>query len=176
VVGSIAHADPAAEIPAILIVLGGMVRIRSVRARRTVRADEFLTGPFQPALDDDEWVDEVRFPAPAIRRGFAFEEFARRSGDYALCGVASVAERTDDGRLHVALAFLGMGPVPVRLELPPMMPEELADGVLIEALEDVTRALEPLDDLHASRAYRMWLARRLGARTAQRAAGSFTSG
>jgi len=173
VVGSIAHADPSAELPAVLNVLEGEASVRSRRGRRSVKAVDFLVGPFRTVLDEDEWVDEVRFPIPARPHGTAFEEFARRSGDYALCGVACVAERADDGRVEASLSYLGMGPVPVRLVMPTLGPDEMADGALAEALEDATRSqLEPIDDLHASGEYRMWLAKRLGLRAARRAAAS----
>jgi len=173
VVGSIAHADPAAELPAVLILVGGDVSVRSALGHRTVKAEDFLSGPFQPGLGDDEWVEEVRFPSPTPqdRRGFAFEEFARRSGDYALCGVAASAGADGAGRVVLALCYLGMGPVPVRLELPPLDPREIADGALAQALAATVRSrLEPANDLHATRDYRLWLAERLGARAARRAA------
>ena len=103
----------------------------------------------------------------------AFAELSRRQGDYALCGVAAVAERDEGGQVRLALAFLGMGPVPLRLDLPPMSREALSNGALEEAVGDLTRdRLQPLDDLQASKEYRMWLARRLGARAVRRAAGA----
>jgi aerobic carbon-monoxide dehydrogenase medium subunit len=134
VVGSIAHADPAAELPAVMAVLRGEARVRGARGRRTVRADELFAGHLETSLEPDEWIEEVRLPAHD--RG-AFVEFARRRGDYALCGVAAVPG---------ALAFVGMGPAPVRIGY------------------DEFDRLEPEDDLHATARYRLWLARRLAAR------------
>jgi carbon-monoxide dehydrogenase medium subunit len=139
VVGSIAHADPAAELPAALLALDGEVRCRSAEGTRTVPAREFFVGPLECALRPTEWVEEVRMPA--VREGCAVEEFARRHGDYALCGVAAVPE---------ALAFVGVGPAPVRLS-----PDDL--GRLGELLE-------PEDDIHATARYRLWLAERLAER------------
>jgi carbon-monoxide dehydrogenase medium subunit len=176
VVGSIAHADPAAEIPAVLVLLEGEVGVRSAEGHRTVPAPDFFMGPFQPALEETEWVEEVGFPLPPPDAGFAFNEFARRSGDYALCGVAAMA-RPGDGGVRIVLSYLGMGPAPVRVELPAMSAEHLADGVVDEAVADTIRdRVNPLDDLHASREYRMWLARRLGAQAARRATGGLEDG
>jgi CO/xanthine dehydrogenase FAD-binding subunit len=149
VVGSIAHADPAAELPAVLALLEGEARVRSARGRRTVPAHELFAGHLETSLAPGEWIEEVRLPAQGGRGG-AFEEFARRQGDYALCGVAALASGD-----RVALSFAGMGAVPSRLET----------GDVREAVE----TLEPEDDIHATASYRRWLAERLGARAARRA-------
>ena len=145
-VGSIAHADPAAELPALLVLLEGSARVRGAGGARTVPAVELFAGHLETTLEPGEWIEEIRLPA---HRGGAFEEFARRHGDYALCGVAAIA---DGG--GVALSFVGMGPVPLRLT------GDVADAV---------GRLEPEDDIHASAAYRLHLARRLGERVARRA-------
>jgi aerobic carbon-monoxide dehydrogenase medium subunit len=131
VAGSIAHADPAAELPAVMAVLEGEASVRSARGTRTVAARDLFVSHLETSLEPDEWIEEVRLPAH--ERG-AFAEFARRQGDYALCGVAAVPG---------AIAFVGMGPVPVRLA-----PDELD-------------RLEPEDDIHATARYRRWLAERL---------------
>jgi aerobic carbon-monoxide dehydrogenase medium subunit len=148
VVGSIAHADPAAELPALLALVEGEARVRGASGRRTVRAAELFAGHLETTLEPGEWIEEVRMPVQGDRGG-AFEEFARRQGDYALCGVAAL--ETGDG---VALSFVGMGPAPQR---------HVGD-----VAEAVAR-LEPEDDIHASAAYRRRLAEQLGARVAQRA-------
>jgi aerobic carbon-monoxide dehydrogenase medium subunit len=164
VVGSIAHADPAAELPAVLVVLGGSVLARSQSGTRSIPASEFFAGPLENSLRPDEWVVEVRWPARGSREGFAFEEFARRSGDYALCGVAASARRTDSGQT-VSLAYLGVGDVPVKLEV------SVGSGDSLEDLIDATVAenLDPPADIHADEAFRAHLARRLGLRAATRA-------
>ena len=145
VVGSIAHADPAAELPALFVLLEGTAHVRGA-SRRTIPAAELFASHLETTLAPGEWIEEVRLPA---RRGGAFEEFARRHGDYALCGVAAIG--TGD---EVALSFVGMGPTPVRLR-----------G---EVREAVAR-LEPEDDIHATAKYRRHLAQRLGERVARRA-------
>ena len=143
-VGSIAHADPAAELPAVMVLVDGEAAVRSTRGRRTVPARELFAGALECALEPGEWIEEVRLPA---RSGGAFTEFARRHGDYALCGVAALPD---------AVAFVGMGPVPRRLPLD-------------RPLADVIGALDPPDDIHASAGYRRWLAERLAARALEAA-------
>jgi carbon-monoxide dehydrogenase medium subunit len=147
VTGSIAHADPAAELPALLVLLEGEARVRSADGRRTVAADELFAGHLETTLRPGEWIEEVRMPA---RAGGAFEEFARRHGDYALCGVGALA--VGDA---FALSFVGMSAVPERF-------------VVGDVREAVAR-LEPEDDLHATADYRRRLAETLGERAARRA-------
>jgi aerobic carbon-monoxide dehydrogenase medium subunit len=142
VVGSIAHADPAAELPAVMALLEGEAGVRGPRGTRRVPAADLFVSHLETSLAPDEWIEEVRLPAHD--RG-AFAEFARRRGDYALCGVAAVPG---------ALVYVGMGPVPVRLELE--RPDDLP-ALLRERLE-------PEDDIHATARYRLHLAERLGMR------------
>jgi aerobic carbon-monoxide dehydrogenase medium subunit len=142
-VGSIAHADPAAELPALFVLLEGEARVRPTG--RTVRASDLFVSHLETSLERGEWIEEIRLPAC---QGGAFEEFARRHGDYALCGVAALA--TDDG---VALSFVGMGPTPVRHA-----------GDVHEAVA----RLEPEDDIHASAKYRRHLALQLAERVVKR--------
>jgi carbon-monoxide dehydrogenase medium subunit len=164
VAGSIAHADPAAELPAVLVGLAGEVAARSRRGSRTIPAKDFFVGALENSLAVDEWVTEVRWPPRAEGSGFAFEEFARRSGDYALCGVAAVADR-GDGADRVVLTYFGMGDLPARIEA------EVGDrthvGDMVSELVD--GHLDPPADVHADRAYRLHLGRRLGTRAALRA-------
>jgi carbon-monoxide dehydrogenase medium subunit len=171
VVGSVAHGDPAAEIPAVLVLLQGTVAARSARGRRAIPAGQFFLGPLQTALEEDEWVDAVGFPAHPPGAGFAFEEFSRRSGDYALCGVAALASMDGSGDVAVSLGYLGMGPSPVRVDLPPVPEADVGGPPLEDAVAEATgAALAPMEDLHATAAYRRWLAGRLGTRAARAAA------
>jgi len=144
VVGSIAHADPAAELPALFVLLEGEARVRPTG--RTVRASDLFVSHLETSLAPGEWIEEVRLPA---RSGGAFEEFARRHGDYALCGVAALAIDGD-----VAMSFVGMGATPVRL---------------VGDVSDAVAQLEPEDDIHASARYRRHLALRLAERVVERA-------
>jgi carbon-monoxide dehydrogenase medium subunit len=160
VVGSIAHADPAAELPALLLAVGGEVRARSVDGARAIAAEDFFLGALETSLGPGEWVEEVTMPACRPGTGYAVEEFAQRHGDYALCGVIAVARPGP----AVSLVHFGIGPVAVRSEI-----SDLGDarGAVREALADV----DMTDDLHASAAYRRHLAEVLGAEAASRAAG-----
>lgn len=139
IVGSIAHADPAAELPALFVLLEGEARVRP--GGRTVRASELFVSHLETSLEPGEWIEEIRLPA---RRGGAFEEFARRHGDYALCGVAAI---------EGAFAFVGMGATPVRF---------------VGDVREAVARLEPEDDIHATAAYRRHLALRLAERVVKR--------
>lgn len=175
VVGSIAHADPAAELPAVLAVLRGEVVARSSTGSRTIPAGDCFRGPLENSLEDTEWLEEVRWPVARANQGFAFEEFARRSGDYALCGVAARAERAEN-TTTVALGYLGMGDVPVSIELPPLGASAFESDEVEDAVAQVVEGqLDPVDDIHATVAFRTHLARRLGASAACRAAASAVS-
>src|SRR5215467_2677123 len=96
VVGSVAHADPAAELPALLACLDGEVLAQSIHGERVIKAEEFFTGYLSTALEPGEMLTEARFPWIAPHAGWAFMEFARRSGDYALVGAAAVLIPTPD--------------------------------------------------------------------------------
>jgi carbon-monoxide dehydrogenase medium subunit len=163
VVGSVAHADPAAELPPVLVLLGAEVLARGSRGRRTIAAEDFFVGPLENALEPGEWVEEVRVPLQ--RGGGAFEEFARRRGDYALCGVAALVDGEAPKR-RARLAYLGMGEIPRALEMPLPHTDDVEDAV--RALVD--EELEPESDIHARAEYRRFLAVNLGARVVRRAA------
>jgi carbon-monoxide dehydrogenase medium subunit len=153
VVGSVAHADPSAELPAAVIALDGEVRLRSAGGARTVPAREFFVDALETSLGPTEWVEEVSIPAAAPGTGYAVEEFARRHGDYAICGVMAVAR--DE---KVTLVHFGIGPVPLRTEL-----DDVAD------LPDALAEIEFASDLHGTAAYRRHLAEVLGKRAMERA-------
>ena len=171
VVGSIAHADPAAELPAAFAALGGEARARSVRGSRSIPASELFTSQLETSLEPGEWIEEVRIPCAPGAEGHAVEEFSRRHGDYAVCGVIALANRNGDGAVAIALSFISMAPIPERLELPLLTADEVAgsalDGAVAAAVSD---RLEPEADLQATVEYRTALAERLGARAARRAA------
>ena len=115
--GSLAHADPAAELPAVMVALGATFELHSPRGKRLVAAEEFYTGLFTTALAPDELLVEIAIPRAGPRRGSAFAEVARRHGDYALAGVAAVVALDDAGRCRearIALLSVGDGPVLAR--------------------------------------------------------------
>src|SRR5260370_23859407 len=115
VVGSVAHADPAAELPALLTFLNGEVLVQSIHGERVIKAEEVFTGYLSTALEPGEMLTEVRFPLIAPKAGWAFLEFARRSGDYALVGAAAVVIPTaDDHCMSAHIAYLGIAGAPIR--------------------------------------------------------------
>jgi carbon-monoxide dehydrogenase medium subunit len=158
-VGSLVHADPAAELPAVLCLLGGSVTLASAAGRRTVPADEFFSGPLESALRPDELAVEASFPALGPRAGTAFVEVSRRHGDYAVCGVAVLVELDADLRITGARAgYLSVAPTPLVLDLTGVLGGRPHDADLADAAEFARDAVDPEADIHASAAYRRQLA------------------
>jgi CO/xanthine dehydrogenase FAD-binding subunit len=158
--GSLAHADASAELPAVAVVTDAELTVRSARGERTVAAADFFVGHFTTALDDDELLTEVRFPAPPPGAGWAFHEIARRHGDFALVGVAAMVTLDDDRIREARVALMGVadGPVravPAEASLAGRLPEA---GALEDAAREATRDLEPASDLHGSSEFRRHLA------------------
>jgi 2-furoyl-CoA dehydrogenase FAD binding subunit len=152
VCGSIAHADPSAELPLCLVALGGEVLLRSRRSRRSLPARDFFTGMLSTARRGDEMVEAVRFPRRRVGEGQAFREVALRHGDFALCAVAAIA-----GTSRLRLAVGGVADRPVARDWP-----MLSGGALDDALNDFAWELGGSDDAHASAQYRRSLVRKLG--------------
>lgn len=150
VCGSIAHADPSAELPLCLALMEGTVHLCSAAGRREIKARDFFTGMMTTALQPDEMIEAVSFP---LTEGAAsFHEVGRRHGDFAI--VAAAALRTRQG---VRIAIGGVDDVPRVQELP-------ADVDMNDALNDLAWSMDARSDLHASAAYRRKLVRELGAR------------
>jgi len=169
--GSIVHADPAAELPAVLSLLGGTVIAASTDGRRTIGAAELFAGPLETSLRPDELAVEAFFPACPQLTGTAFEEVSRRHGDYALCGVAALVRLDDDLRIAEARAgYLSMAGTPWVLDLTEPVRGLAYDADLAAAGELAGRLLDPEPDIHATAEYRLQLARVLTARTLRRAA------
>ncbi|MHC1560086.1 FAD binding domain-containing protein [Actinomycetospora sp. C-140] len=162
VCGSLAHADPAAELPAVAACLGATVVVRGPRGSREIGAREFVTGPMTTAVGPDELVTAVRFPVARAGDGFGFAEIARRHGDFALAGVAV---RVRDGA--ATLAAFGVSARPVVRELTVDDPSEAGLRELTDAL---AREIVDTDgDAHGSRGYRARLLGVLAARELARA-------
>jgi len=163
--GSLAHADPASELPAVMVALEAELTVTRRGSRRTLPAEQFFTGMLTTALAPDELLTEVRVPGLPPRTGSAFIEIARRAGDFALVGIAALVTLGDGGRVTRArLALCGAGPTPVRArEAERVLVGERPDGrVLDEAAEKIAAATDPPSDIHASAAFRKKLARHLG--------------
>jgi aerobic carbon-monoxide dehydrogenase medium subunit len=160
-VGSVVHADPAGEMPAVLALLGGTVCVTSTAGQRSIPAAEFFLGPLESAVQPGELATEVQFPVlagPAAGTGFA--EISRRRGDYAVCGVAAMAWLAADGRIGGAKAsYLSVGPTPVVLDLTDAVAGEAPDAPSFPAAASLARArLDPRSDIHATTGYRRHLA------------------
>ena len=159
VVGSMAHADPAAELPAVALAMDAEMTAVGPQGERRIPAAEFFQGPFTTALGPDEILTEVRFPHWS--GGHAFVEFARTHGNFALVGVAALVG-VQNGRISAAaLAVSGLGPTPLRLPaaeraLVGAVPEGAAVSAAVEA---GTADLHPAGDLQAGTATRIDIAR-----------------
>jgi CO/xanthine dehydrogenase FAD-binding subunit len=157
--GSVAHADPSAELPAVLAALEGAVVLQSTRGTRTLRPDAFFLTYLTTAMAADELLVEVRLPAHDDM-GTAFLELARRHGDFALAGVAVVIEMNGGRARRVRMAYTGVGPVPVRVEEAEAAVTDtpLTERSFVEAARIVAARLEPDSDIHATAAYRKQVA------------------
>jgi CO/xanthine dehydrogenase FAD-binding subunit len=174
--GSLAHADPAGELPAVVAALGGELVARSTRGRRVLTPEQFFVGYLTTALEPDELLVEVRLPATPPRTGSAFVEVSRRHGDFALVGVAATVTVDDGGVcMGAAIALTGVGPAPVLAgEAARMLVgARPTPKAMEEAGARVAAAIEPDSDLHASSDFRKHLAgvltRRALAQAAERA-------
>lgn len=145
-VGSLVHADAAAEMPVVLTLLGGSLEVEGPAGRRTIAASDLYVGPLESSVAHDEIAVSAFFPALAARAGVAFQEIARRHGDYALVGAAALVEGDS-----VKVGYLSVSDVPTVVDLTGVAEDELGEAALAE--------LEPLDDVHATAAYRAQLVR-----------------
>ncbi|MFI6496399.1 FAD binding domain-containing protein [Nonomuraea typhae] len=172
VVGSLVHADPAAELPAVLALLGGSVRLAARDGEREVEAAAFFVGPMESSLRAGELAVSAFFPALGERCGTAFAEVARRHGDYALAGVCALVGLDEDLRVSAArVACIGVSPVPVVVEVSEFCghrPPATADWA--SAARAVQDAVEPEADIHATAAYRRHLTGVLAGRALREAA------
>jgi carbon-monoxide dehydrogenase medium subunit len=155
--GSIAHADPAAEYPAVALALDAQVEAASPRGRRTIAAEELFSGFWTTTLAPDEVLVGVRFPVWTGRCGFAVHEFARRFGDFAVAGAVVGVELDGDDRIRrCAIGLLGLGPVPLRATAAEQA--AVGQGAEVDLAELGQLAVADLDevpsDVHGSAAYR----------------------
>ncbi len=155
--GSVAHADPSAELPLCLAALGGEVVLYSSQGERTLKADEFQVGTLETACAPDEMIRMLRFPKAEINSGYGFGEVAYRHGDFAIVAIAVVAN-SNGVRIAVGGAT----------EKPEVHEWSLMEGkVLDDALNDLARNLNAVEDHHATASYRRSLIRALGRRVVE---------
>ena len=169
--GSIAHADPSAEYPAVLAALEGVVVARGPRGERLLRSAELFRGYLTTSLGPDEILVEIRLPAMPSGAGFAFEEFSRRHGDFAIVGIACMLVGEGQRCTAARLAAAGAAPVATRLRAAEEILERdgLSDAAIDAASRRAAELVSPEDDLHASAAYRRNLTRVLTGRALRRA-------
>lgn len=152
VCGSVAHADPSAEIPLVLLVLKGAIHLSSCQKHRRVPAVDFFTGIMSTARNDDELIEGIEAPCRTPGHGYAFREFGRRQGDFAIVACAAVAHANG-----VRLAIGGVADCPAVHDYP-----DLTGTALDDALDGFAWELGARDDLHATGSFRRNLVRQLG--------------
>lgn len=154
--GSLAHADPAAEYPAVALALDAEFEITNPSGTRTVPASEFFVSTFMTALETDDVLSAICFPVWNGRCGFAVEEVARRFGDFALTGAACAVELDDDHITRSAIGMFAMGSTPLRATdaEAALAGAKVADLDLEEVGRAAAAQTDPPNDIHASAAYR----------------------
>lgn len=170
--GSLVHADPAAELPVLAVALNGRLRLRAVDGERWVEARDFFTGLFETACADEELLVEVALPLLPPCTGVAFQEFARRHGDYALSGVAAVITVDENGVCTAArLVYLNAGEKPMAATQAAqlLVGESYAEDVVAETAVAAQKEIDPVTDVHATADYKRHLAQVLTKRALQQA-------
>jgi aerobic carbon-monoxide dehydrogenase medium subunit len=154
--GSIAHADPAAEMPGIVVTCDAQIAVMRKAGARTIAAGDFFRGPLMTALEPDEIITEIRLPAWPAKRRFGFQEFARRRGDFAMAA-AAVFYDDDNGKARNAhVGAIGVADFPLRLPSVEAVinGQKVDDAVIARAEAAASAAVNPADDIHSSGAYR----------------------
>jgi CO/xanthine dehydrogenase FAD-binding subunit len=154
--GSIANADPSAEIPLVAVTLGAEIMLATPDGPASMPADDFFIGPMLTTINPGECVSAVRFPVwPHKRMGVGFFEISARRSDFAFVAAAAQVALDDDGRcIQVALGVGGVGDRPLRLDMSPLLGGTLDTASVNEAVNAASGELDAMSDLHASAAYR----------------------
>lgn len=159
--GSLAHADPSAEMPGLAVVCDCNIVVRGSAGERTIAAADFFKGSLETALAHNEIIVEIRFPPWPPKRRWGFQEFARRRGDFAIAGVAAYFDLDPDGRMIDAhVGAIGVADAPQRLPTVEacLNGHRMSDDVITLAKHAARTAIaEPLHDLHAAADYRVAL-------------------
>ena len=171
--GSIAHADPSAEIPMVLQVLEGEVFASGQQGERRIPAHDLFHAALTTSLAPLEIITEVRFPAMAAQAAYAVEEFARRKGDFAIAAVAAMLVRDGERCIKARLATAGVGPISIRLRDAEAVLERkgLSEDAIAEAADKAMAAVDPVSDLNGSADYRRHLTGVLTSRAILKAIG-----
>ncbi len=171
--GSLAHADPAAELPGVAVACDAHIAVAGPYGTRRIAAAEFFTGPLMTALAPDEVITELQLPAWPRERRWGFEEFSRRSGDFALSGILAFYDRAGDGSARdPRITAIGVGDRPVRLNTAEaaVSGKRVEPKVIAGAAAAAAEMIEISDDIHAPADYRRALLRTLIERALTRAA------
>ena len=164
--GSLAHADPSAELPAVAVALEARLHVRARDGARTVAAEDFFVAPLMTALEPGELIEAIEIPIPPPRTGHGFHEVAATHGAFALAGAAAVVRLAPTGAVeHARLVLMGMSGTPLMADLSALAGRPCDEDALAEVRARLQDELQPVDDAHASAAYR----RRAGAAVAVRA-------
>jgi carbon-monoxide dehydrogenase medium subunit len=157
--GSLSHADPAAELPMMSLLLDARLEVQSNARRRTIEARDFFLGALTTALEDGDMLVEVRLPKLQEGAGWAFEEVARRSGDFALASVAVIMSSDGDRVSDLRIGMMGVGETPMRATEAEniLTGQRYSEAVVAAAVDAIRAAVEPNTDLHASADYRRHL-------------------
>lgn len=172
--GNLSHADPASEMPAVMVALGAVFVIRGASGAREVAAADFFLGPLTTALAPDEMLASIRLPALPPRTGTAWLEIARRRGDYAMMGVAAIVTMGADGVCSSAsLACCSAGPTPMAAPraAASLVGTRMTDADIAQAADLLRQEVEPTGSVQASPAYQRHLAGVIATRTLATARG-----
>ena len=163
VVGSICHADPAAEMPAVFATLGGYVTAESTAGTRTIAAEDFFDSYLTSTLQPNEIATSVTFDTPDPSSGWHFEEVTRRHGDFAILGVVALLTMSEGVISDARLTILGGAGTPLRMTdaeqlLIGVAPGDVDEALLVRAASAASQTLRPPSDIHASAEYRRYVA------------------
>jgi carbon-monoxide dehydrogenase medium subunit len=154
--GSIAHADPAAEMPGIVVTCEAQIAVMGKGGGRTIAAGDFFRGPLMTALEADEIITEIRLPLWPAKRRFGFQEFSRRRGDFAMAAAAVFYDEDNGKARNAHVGAIGVADYPLRLPSVEAIinGQKVDDAVIAKAEAAASAAVDPADDIHASGAYR----------------------
>jgi carbon-monoxide dehydrogenase medium subunit len=154
--GSIAHADPAAEMPGIIVTCEAKIAVVGKSGARVIDAANFFEGPLMTALKPDEIITEIRLPAWPAKRRFGFQEFARRRGDFALAAAMLFYDEEGDKARNTHVGAIGVADRPLRLPAVEQVlnGNKIDEAVIAKAEAAASASVDPDDDIHASGAYR----------------------
>lgn len=154
--GSLAHADPAAELPCVAVLCDATIEIFGPAGVRRMPANSFFTGSLTTALEMDELITGIHFPFWPAERRWAFEEFSRRRGDFALAGVTLFFDLQNNTATNVHIGAFGIGDTPIRLTRAEaaLSGRPLIDEFVNDCFKSAQTDIDPKDDIHGSSAYR----------------------